>query len=68
MQCVRDRYPGFFSPATKTMQLFMWQLGIVGRHTTVFIILRCLVPSMMSLMRHQSHLHRPWRLGRCIQM
>ena len=30
MQCVRDRYPALFSPATNTMQLFMWQHDIVG--------------------------------------
>ena len=26
MQCVRDRYPAFVSPAKDTMQLCMWQM------------------------------------------
>ena len=30
MQCVGHRYPALFSPATNTMQLFMWQRSIVG--------------------------------------
>ena len=30
MQCVRDWYPALLSPATNTMQLFMWQRNIVG--------------------------------------
>ena len=35
-----------------------------GWHTTSFIVLRCLVPSMMPLMMHQPHLHQPWGLDR----
>ena len=30
MQGVRGRYPTLFSPAKNTMQLLMWQGGIVG--------------------------------------
>ena len=58
MQGVRDRYPALLSPAKSTMQLFMWQLNIVGVAHTSGVVLRCLVPSMM-------HLHQPWRLERC---
>ena len=29
MQCVRDWYPALFSPASNTMQLFMWQRNTV---------------------------------------
>ena len=31
----------------------------------VWTVLMCLVPLMMLLMTHQSHLHQPWRLNRC---
>ena len=30
MQPVRDRYPALFHPDKGTMQLFMWQVDIVG--------------------------------------
>ena len=67
MQCVRDQYPALFSPAKSIMLLFMW-VTLWGWLTTVvtsWIVLRCLVPSMMLLVMHQPHLHEPWRLDRC---
>ena len=66
MQCVRDRYPALFSPATNTMQLFMWQRNTVGWHTLSRIVFRCLLPKIMLLMMHQPPLHQPWRLDICM--
>ena len=57
MQPVRKRYPALFSPAQSTMQLFMWQHDIVG--VASWIVWMPLVPSLMLLMMHQSHLLSP---------
>ena len=50
--------------ASASMQLLMWQQDIVGV-ATPWNVLMPLVPCLMLLMTHQSHLHQPWRLDRC---
>ena len=37
---------------------------IIITHTTTWIVLMPVVPRLMPLMMHQSHLHQRWRLDR----